>query len=242
MEQMGNLNQNIILGDDQQELVIRYGQAAEVEPPVKFEFDGVLSAPADYYEGRKDKLDWSHAVIRLDRGGARLALIRDNRDRHSDEVTGQLSFSDEAMALFDSTTNWTSGSMSMDGMAEHLRYKGHLFSDRVAHKELVKAFINYDMRVTNTVSNKVDDRKGAKRTEESIIKENGIPQSFKIEIPVFRGGEVLEFECQVLAAARGGAVKVWYECEDLRYEAIKLRDRMLDAVMARMDPITILEE
>lgn len=215
---MENLHLKIeqIQGDT---LTIREGQALPLLPPKKIEISGDIKTVSTFVSGRKGKsetnaglqfINPSRAFVAVDKKGRSITLQLDPQDVNGTVVTAKLEPNPD-LAQFHINDNQQ---FSQRELINLLKFSKLYFEDFGKHGDLLKAYTAFSAKTSTDLSNDSDSR-GNKNFAFNKKVETGLPQTFVMNVPVFKGQAPKRFMVEICLDVTDAAASFWFESVEL---------------------------
>jgi hypothetical protein len=210
------------------EIIYRSGTALQQQPPVKLRVNGLITAPADFFEKRGELVDPDKSHLIVDRRGLNITLNIDENDFYGTIISGTLEYNKE-LADFAINKNKL---FSLKELTQLIRMKRMHFEDKEEHNKVIAALNKFFAKTITEVKDE-DDRKG--NIEKTIKKEtqSNTPASFKLDIAIYEGQEKKKLFVDVLADVSDAQAKFWLESVDLVELEYNLANEIIDAQLKR---------
>lgn len=198
------------------ELIIRTGEAVKVLDPKEpkiINISGVLSSPFDWLEKRclvvgctdqsgKNLIDGipvddCHLIV--DREKMEITLKIDENDHYQSTINGKLSIHPKFKEFGINT-----GSLSEPkAMGDFFKMNRTFFKSLQNNKEVVAALKNLNIRTKQAIQKANNDRGSIDASFKQEVTESNLPESFVLNIPIFKGFPAQEIEVEVYAHIDG---------------------------------------
>lgn len=209
------------------ETVIRFGNALPLKEPKAVSISGTIDAPARWIEKRKDDIVSADAHVIVDRDNMQITLNTDENSEYSDQIVGTLSLSSEMQEFGINTGE----SMSCFDMADRIKQLRSYFDTMQTAMKLVTDLRNFKAKVDKDLELS-DDKRGNRRAIMAQTVESNLPDSFKVELPIFKGMQKVTIEVEVEINPNDlSCTLVSPEAHDI---VVKERDMHMDAVIDRI--------
>lgn len=206
---------NYLQPEEGKVLVIREGPALPLLPPIKpnkVELKGVISAPAAFYNKRKQLHDKNKCHVVFDRSAGTIILVVDEQYSNDNyKISGSVTLNPD---LIDFTIN-TGKQMSIKDLMDMLKFRRVFFKDKEANAKIVTQLQNYRATVQKVIA-EISDNKGNDERSRLTKLEHELEADFVLSIPVYKGGFPSEFRVEICVEATSGEVKVWLESKELK--------------------------
>jgi len=199
-----------------------------VKPPVKVDIKGVIGAPVAFLEKRITP-NWEQFAQRLchvlvDREKMTIALITNENDAYeTGKIVGQLMEHPKFIEFgINSEACWHPNTLG-----QFLKMNRAFFLDKSENMRLVTDLKNFVGRVNSTIEKEKNENGSFKDNYSGVVTSN-LPGSFKLNIPLFRGGKPEEIEVEFYANVNGRDFTLQL-CSPGAAEAMeKVRDEVID--------------
>jgi len=181
-----------VSGLEGNELIVRHGEALEQHDPVKTVIEGQIDAVYRWIKLRLSqfiKLK-QHIVVDIDRMTIR--FLEDENNPFGTVVWGKL----ELSKIFQKFQINTGHEWTTFELADFVRMNRSYFATPNAAAELVTTLRNFKAKIEKE-KELSDDKRGNTSMVLRQIVESNLPKSFSINIPIFKGREVISLECEV---------------------------------------------
>jgi hypothetical protein len=221
------------LTTEQQEIVIRKGQALEAKAPKSINLSGTLQAPAQWLEGKLSVLDpvKCHIIIKKDEGSIKLA-INDTDAYTTTEITGSLS-RDKQLQLFAINTErrWT-----IQEFLKFIKTMRYYFADKAAHSALVESIQKWSVKIERVIVEHNDNKGNSNfQLETKVQAVDGLIQRFDLSIPLFQGYQKVKFTVEIGLDPKNTAVSIYLFSDELIELEIIQRESILNDELKKFD-------
>ena len=175
------------------EIIIRTGSALPQHEPVKIVINGTIKAPLKWLEKRHSTIDQLCCFVCVNRERMSIELIVDEKQFDGTYVRGQLELAPEFKRF---GINNPEIRMTTFEMADLIKMNRTFFPVRNDAMVLVSQLRNFKAKVDKDIE-LADDRRGNMSMLRAQTVESNIPDSFKLNIPIFRGYAADEIEVEV---------------------------------------------
>jgi hypothetical protein len=204
------------------ELIIRTGGVKEEIKPLPISFNGVLSAPGDFLNNRKELLEKNNCRLEVDFNNGQLVFYSDERSKERDIITGKLTRAG-IIKIFGINEEKVYNDKQL---AKFLRQYAFYFPDQNALNALIKALMGFEAKVNAVFENKQDLKGNAKVMYEKTVQSN-IPDSINVRIAVFEGYPEETIKLDIGAEATSSGVDFFFESPELCVLEEKLKRDIL---------------
>ena len=188
------LAKEIMSDQNTREFIIRKGDALPVKEPTSVGIEAQIDAPARWLEKRVGEIEQKKTHVTVDREHFTILLVIDEKNAYKDVVKGKLELSEE-MGKF----GINSGEyISAFEMSDLIKKNRSFFQSTTEAMKLVTELRNFKAKVDKEIEAN-DDRRGNRKILAAQVVESNLPESFKIEIPIFKGQpkKVIEVEVEI---------------------------------------------
>lgn len=184
---MNNQNQKSLftfeLKSDNNELVIRHGDALPLKEPQRVHIIGTLDAPLQYLQKRIENINQKECNIIVNREAMSLRLIINEHSQYHDAIDGKLTLHPDFVNFGINSGKYK----TPNDMAEFIKMNRSCFENRQEAMELVQQLRTFRAKIDKQVEAEDNRNKGDKKYLYNQIVDSNIPASFKVCIPIFRG-------------------------------------------------------
>lgn len=223
---------NINVSGDTKELTIRHGEAAIIREPATVSISGAITAPREYLEGKISTLDGAGAALYRPQDASlyvnreKKALRLNLNEKHSlgDTVSGALVESEELQLLqVNSEKRW-----SVQELKRMLKQVRFMFANRDENLAIIAALEKFNATVTTSIAQHSSNRGDSLNAIERVVSGIDWKNTFKLNIPIFKGGPKHVFLVEIAVDATDANVRFFLDSPDL-YD---LQAQVLEQVLA----------
>lgn len=227
-------------GEKPIEVIIRKGEAAKAvetlptKAPVKTNINGVISTPFDWLEKRIDLVDQKRANVVVNRDEMSITLTVNEDDEYTiGKIHGEVEFSEvfEKFGINDSQKGWVPSKLG-----QFLRLNRVVFQDKEDCMKLVSILKNFTANAKAEIQ-KQRDPSGSVADVYRCQVESNLPQSFVVNIPIFKGTEKTAIEIEFDHYLTNGDVMLQLVSPGANEVAENYRDKCLDDVLEKIKKI-----
>lgn len=197
----------IELNGEQKELTIRNGEAPQQLDklaPVKIDINGTIQAPLRFLEKRVGDIDQHKAHILVNRDKLAIHLVYAENDPYEQgNITGKLCLSE----IFQKLGINTSKQWQPEQLGQFLKLNRTYFASRDENNRVVNALKSFNADVNQKVQRETNEKGNRAMTFRQAVDSN-IPESFKLNIPIFSGGKIEEIEVETYASIDGTDITI----------------------------------
>jgi len=222
----------------QNEVIIREGEAAKVidpKPPVKTNLSGVIGAPVEYLKKRVNtnqfKQERSHLIVEREKIMLTLIINEDN-DYLRGQVQGQLEQHPKFIEFGVNTGKiWTPIELGM-----FFKMNRSFFMDMKSNMKLVTELMNFTATVNSKVEQSVKPN-GSQTDNFAQLVNSNLPESFFLNIPVFKGMPAETLEVETFAKINGREVLFTLLSPGANQTLEEIRDKAIDEQLTQIREI-----
>lgn len=237
---------NFAPGMAKAELVLREGVAPkELDPkaPVKTKLNGVIGAVVEYLTKRinTEQFAQKDCHILVNRENIEITLIINEADEYKrGEIVGKLGYNPKFVEFgINGGKVWTPTELGM-----FIKMNRAFFADRAENMKLVSCLMNFTADVNNKIDRAVKENGNRTDNFAQVVNSN-LPESFTIQMPIFKGMQPETIEVETFAQVNGREVAfillspgAQATLEDLRGKVI---DEQLKQIREIAPEIAIIE-
>jgi len=172
-------------------VTILEGQAPAPQVRKALQITGIINAPLSYLKARKP--DFTTAHLSVNREEMTITLTMNDDITLRDVVTGQLQFSEDFKAFQINTgKSWISREL-----AQFIKMHRSCFETKEEAMRLSNILQNFKASVEKEMEDNDDNRGNIKIRQEQAIKNLNIPESFRVKMPVFKGGKAIDMQVEI---------------------------------------------
>lgn len=227
---------NINIENGIKELVVRQGEAMPVKEPIRVSVVANIDAVSRYLSKRSIEID--KCFIKVYRDDSRLSLIIDEHSPYSDNIEASLEVSKE-VKMFSLNTGKL---FTPFELADFIRMNRSYFQKSDEAAKLVMSLRNFKAKVNKEIENSNDNRGNRDIIKRQAVDSN-LPESFKMEIPIFKGLDkcVVEVEVDIDADSLNCSLVSPMANELMQTLTNELIDEEIKAIIKIQPDLLILE-
>lgn len=229
---------NLAPGMSKAELVIREGAAPkELEPkaPVKTNLNGVIGAVVEYLKKRINagQFEQKDCHILVNRDTIEITLITNEADEYRrGEITGKLSYNPKFIEFgINANKVWTPTELGL-----FIKMNRAFFADRNENMKLVSSLMNFTADVNNKIERAVKENGNRTDNFAQVVNSN-LPDSFTIQMPIFKGMQPETIEVETFAQVNGREVAFVLLSPGAQATLEDLRDKVIDEQLEQIREI-----
>lgn len=220
------------------ELIIREGAAhKELEPkaPVKTNLFGIIGAVVEYLTKRINtgQFEQKNCHILVNREDVEITLIINEADEYTrGKVVGKLAYNPKFVEFgINGDKVWTPTELGL-----FIKMNRTFFSDRNENMKLVSTLMNFTANVNNKIDHSVKEN-GDRTDNFTQVVNSNLPESFTIQIPIFKGMPSETIEVETFAQVNGREVSFILLSPGAKATLEDLRDKVIDEQLSKIREI-----
>lgn len=225
---------SLTLPAGQSELTLRTGAAETIAYPKGISINGILAAPYQFYEGKKDKLNAidCHLRIEKDKGTIALHILDTDARGSSSTITGTLKEDNVLKSFMINAENhrWT-----VARLTQHLMMYKSFFADRSECDMMIKSLRTWNASIETVIRQHNDNTGNSLSVLEKKVRDVELKQKFQLHIPIFQGYPKEKFTVEVGLDPKSNVVELFLYSEELFALTIDRRESILSAELAKFD-------
>lgn len=195
------------LPEGQNTLTLLQGKApAQLDnlAPLKINIEGTIYAPLNFLDKRVKDIDQHKAHIIVNRDKLQILLVIAEDDAYANGIVlGKLQLSEIFVKLgINSNKGW-----NPEQLGQFLKLNRSFFVNKEEGMKVVAALKSFDAKVNQTVQRETKENGNRALSFRQAVDSN-IPEKFKLNLPVFSGGEKHEIEVETYASVDGTDVTI----------------------------------
>lgn len=229
---------NFAPGMAKAELVLREGVAPkELDPkaPVKTKLNGVIGAVAEYLTKRINTGQFAQkdCHILVNRENIEITLIINEADEYKrGEIVGKLGYNPKFVEFgINGGKIWTPTELGM-----FIKMNRAFFADRSENMKLVSCLMNFTADVNNNIDRAVKENGNRTDNFAQVVNSN-LPESFTIQMPIFKGMQPETIEVETFAQVNGREVAFVLLSPGAQATLEDLRDKVIDEQLKQIREI-----
>lgn len=229
---------NFAPGMAKAELVLREGVAPkELDPkaPVKTLLNGVIGAVVEYLTKRINTGQFAQkdCHILVNRENIEITLIINEADEYKrGEIVGKLGYNPKFVEFgINGGKIWTPTELGM-----FIKMNRSFFADRSENMKLVSCLMNFTADVNNKIDRAVKENGNRTDNFAQVVNSN-LPESFTIQMPIFKGMQPETIEVETFAQVNGREVAFVLLSPGAQATLEDLRDKVIDEQLKQIREI-----
>lgn len=214
------------------EYIIREGDALPVAYPKSISITGILGAPYQFYEGKKDIIDpvGSHMQIQKDKGVI-ILVIGDNKPFGNHQIIGQLK-KDGALEIWkiNSDKRWT-----VSEFLKFIKTQRYFFDNPDECTALVSSLQTWNAKVETVIKQHNDNAGNSLNLLEKKVSEIGLKTKFNLLIPLFQGYPKVKFTVEIGLDPKTNSVDLYLISDELFELEIQEREKHIQTELNKFN-------
>jgi len=214
-----------------------------VKAPVKVNLSGTIGAPLEFLTKRKDNLpeeivhnqiDEALCHILVDREKMTITLIiNEDNDYRLAKVLGALMEHPKFTEFrINSEARW-----EPNMLGQFIKMNRAYFIDKDANMKLVTELKNFEANINSKIEKQKSETGSFKDNYSGVVTSN-LPDSFKLNIPLFKGGKSEEIEVEFYANINGREISLQLISPGAAEAMEKVRDEVIDEQLEKIRVLT----
>ena len=216
----------VFLNGEQKEVVVRTGEAEKIVHPKAINLVGILAAPFQFYEGKKEHCpaDKCHLQIKKDSGEIKLVIL--DTDPHSTTtITGSL----KKDGFFDSWGINTEERWTVSEFLKHIKMQRTFFAVKDECDQLVDSLQKWNAKVETVIKQHNDNAGNSLSMLERKVSEIGLKTKFNLSIPIFQGYAKQTFTVEIGFDPKNTQVDLYLFSNELFELEITHRESLIES-------------
>lgn len=228
---------------ENKEIIIRSGKAEEIMYPKAVNLSGVISAPAKFFEKRKDLHDNNKCHLLFDKQIGKITLVVDEQNAQSGyQVIGLLMPNPDLKAFKIDVNGKPTGRFSIKEMMDTLKFNRIFFVDKDLNAKIVTSLMNFKAKV-QTELEAINNQRGDQRDLKATKLSHDLAEYFVLRMPNFKGLSNIDFRVDILCEiTSAGEVTTWLESKELAELTKSALDTVIDAELELFKDIVCIEQ
>lgn len=229
---------NFAPGMAKAELIVREGAAPkELDPkaPIKTKLNGVIGAVVEYLTKRinTEQFAQKDCHILVDRENVEITLITNEADEYRrGEIVGKLAHNPKFIEFgINANKVWTPTELGL-----FIKMNRAFFADRSENMRLVSCLMNFTADVNNKIERAVKENGNRTDNFAQVVNSN-LPDSFTVQMPIFKGMQPETIEVETFAQVNGRDVAFILLSPGAQATLEDLRDKVIDEQLERIKEI-----
>lgn len=210
-------------------LEVRQGEALPVREPKRIDISGRLDTVSRFIVNRVNDLEINHCHCIVNREEKTLHLKIDEASYFNGTIVGKLEFS----PIYESLNLNTGISWTREELAKFIKENRVIFESQSNAMVLASQLLKFEAKVEKQLRDNKDTRGNTESFKRQVVESN-LPESFIVNIPIFKGEEPRQIEISIEINPNSlNAMLVSYDANDI---IKKFSDKLFD------DELNIINE
>lgn len=219
-------------------VTILTGSALPQREPNIIDISGVIDTPLMWLENKSIDLRKAHLLVNYDE--RTITLIVDERDHYHSTVKGSLTLSQEYINFGINNGDYRTPLE----LANFFKMNRAFFENRSEAMKLVSELTNFKAKVNTEVEDEINQTKGNRKLLLNKAVESNMPETFKIQIPLFKGSKPSTLEVETYfnpddLTATLVSADAAEQVEDVKREAI---DEVVEQIQESYEGLAIIKQ
>lgn len=233
------VNDNKPTETGEKELVIRTGDAEHILYPNPVRIAGVITAPGEFYKKRKKLHNPDKCHVIYDRQKGTLSLVIDEQYEGSNYQIEGVIMKNPDLTPF--CINSFGKTFTVKELMQVVKFNRVHFADKDDNAKIVLSLQNFKAKVDQTLEDSSNNR-GAESKIKITNLEHELQESFMLQMPIFKGGDVKLFKVDICVQISDGSVVVWLESRDLKDIEVSGLNSIIDTELEIFKDIVCIEK
>lgn len=217
MEQQINLT---VFDKENNVIEVRQGAALPLREPVKIDITGYINSPTSFLKLRVSEIHQLEAHILVNSDKFTITLVIDETNFYAGKIEGKLELSEIYKKFgINSGKQWTTSEL-----ADFIKMHRSFFQKPSLAASLVTDLKHFKAKVDKEIEQK-DDNRGNKKMLYDQVVESNIPDSFTVQLPIFKGQKKQDIKVEVYINASS------FECQLISPDAQDLIHSLTDGII-----------
>ena len=202
--------------------------------PVKININGTIHAPLAFLEKRVKDIDLHKAHVIVNRDELSITLIIAEDDGYNrGTVVGKLEYSKIYKELgINARKVWRP-----EALAQFLKINRAFFADKCENMSVVSALKKYEGKVEQNIKRGADEKGNRSASFVQDVAESNLPESFKLRLPVFSGGDYVDIEVETYASIDGTDIQIVLQSAGANDVAEDVKANAISDIIAKIEEI-----
>ncbi len=221
---------NFAAGQERAEVIIREGQAPALLPPkapIQTAITGTIGTVLEFLQKRVDsgQFDQKECHICVDRENVQMTLTINEADPYTKgTVVSKLQLNPQftKFGINNGSKVWTPAELGL-----FFKMNRTFFSDRAENMRIVTCLMNFNGTINSTI-NREQKMNGSHTDNFAQVVNSNLPETFKLQIPIFKGLPAENLEVETFAQIDGRDVHFVLLSPGAQATLEDIRDKVLD--------------
>ncbi len=203
-------------GEVKNELVIRTGDAENIDYPNRVDISGIITAPASFFSKRKDLHNPDKCHLLFDKQKGQIKLIVDEQNSDAGYViVGSLTPNPDLNEFNLKVSGLSTGKIPIKLLMEKLKFNKYFFVDKALNATIATYLMNFKAKVQTEIE-AVNNQRGDQRDLKATQLSHELAEFFIIKMPIYKGLSPVEFKVEIRCEITStGDVVTWLESSEL---------------------------
>lgn len=227
--------------NEDNEFVIRTGEASKLPPPVKIFETGSILSPGRFIKVIKP--NDQRALVVYSYAGLYIHYFHDPEYPFGAEIKGELRLNPDLQRFgINACINVCEGrTFSLKDLASLLKMNRLYFADRDQCNVIVESLNKFKASITIDTEQNKDSRGNNKQMYDKKI-QSELPQIFTLKMPIFLGFPEYIFTVDLCFDTTDATVRIWLESIELQEIIMRERKIIIDAELEKFKGLILIEK
>lgn len=223
------------LPEGQNTLTLLQGEAPkqlDVKEPIKTDIKGTIYAPLNWLDKRAKDIDQHKAHIIVNRDKLEILLVFNEDDPYKQgKVDGKVEFSEifKKLHINDFSKGWLP-----ETLGQFLKLNRSYFTDRSENMKIVSALKSFDISANQQTARSMNENGDRSAKFQQKVGKSNIPESFKLKIPIFSGGDYEEIIVETFVKMDGADVLIFLQSAGANDIVETAKANVIDYVISKV--------
>ncbi|MDV4025576.1 hypothetical protein CMT52_14670 [Elizabethkingia anophelis] len=232
---------NINLSSDNNYSTLLIGEALTPKEPERLSVSGDFTAVGNYLKIKKQtanrlqEIRPENAIVICDYDNLTIQLQTNPNDTFSTIITGKAEYSKEYKDFGINQSKF----FNREQLIKLFRFNRRYFPNKEENANLLGAYQNFTASVNKNIADNSDLR-GNKISHLQKTVRTDLPESFVVEIPVFKGEAPVSFPVEICIEDNDSGVRFWFESVELDELIQEKKEYMFSRELSECQDLAII--
>ncbi len=212
------------LNEGQKELVIRHGDALELQEQRIVEITGTIAAPAEFLAKRREGIDAKKSHVLFSYNKMYIVFNVNEDSYYQTIIRGNTAVNPDLLKF---GINNDKKTFTKNELKQFLKMNRAFFKDIDSNLKIVTNLEKFSASVQTQIDDHKDDR-GNKKNNTEIKVDSNLDLSFVLQMPIFLGQPNSTFQVEICFDVRDNAITIWLESPELQESILKQTVELID--------------
>lgn len=221
---------NVRTENDQ--VIIRTGEAPKVQYPKAINITGILAAPFQFYEGKKDSCPPEKCNIQIKKDLGEITLnVLDTDPNSASQITGKL----KKDSFFEQWGINTDKRWTVSAFLKQVKMQRVFFTEKTEADQIILSLQKWQASVETVIKDHNDNSGNSLSMLERKVSNIDLKSKFKLTIPIFQGYAKQTFTVEIGFDAKTNSVDLYLFSNDLFELEIVHRESLIESELAKFN-------